>query len=487
MFKGFVNNTIFTDNRKAITNITERGSSLDGSFYSTACALLLEKVQDNLEIHYRNKSYGMSSINGSNPRTIVYCLCDESDFLRSTNKLVIHNLNIRESSEAMFNIIRAEFCNFYDGFVRLPKVTDYYSKKFAVDCYINPEKKISAVFVDCLDERKFHAIQASIPVFMPWYFNAEGLSEDEMALIDTLIKNSMENYLSALNKLAEKYNIRDISIRRMLAGFETNYERKLLIDLKAQYESYGRKIMDYYTRISDCAAQQRDCSYKITGLEEKINSVSEESEIMNYFLHNKALHLVNATDDYIEFVIDTYLEYFDRDIAETAINNENSIVYSGHNDSSSKRMKKFMTEIFLSDSPRMKLKFCAAYRIKLATIVDPLESYSYGSGFEHSMPNPHINNYGCMGDYLRIINELVVKSDYISAIAQCVASAMSLNFGDGYVMGDFMSYIWRANTQHTRVVELYDGTYMNIPEAIEWLERQEETEHTNEVEESEEA
>lgn len=488
MFKDFVNKTIFTENRQYIPNVFEYGSRHDDSFFSSVCALLLDRIkEDTITIKYVSKSYTKAAVLSSSAESVSRAICEYSPD-EITDTIVIHNLGDHDSSAAILGMLREGFSKVHPGFVRLPKTADFYAKNFAVEAFINPTTKVSIVFVDSLNTRKFHALQTSIPIFMPWYFDLkEGLGDAEMALIQACSGTSYTDYIIALNKLAEKYNLRDMAIRSMLSGFESRYERRKLEELNNTYRETCEEIERLNNKIGNLIRSQRDTGITIAGLKEKINNADGSSEIMNYFLGNKALHLVNATDNYFEFAVDTYLEYFDPDVAERAITNERSFVYSGHNDSNSARMKKLMTELFLSDNPRMKIRFCAAYKIKLASNVSPCEHYPFGSGFENSMPNPHIDHYGCMGDYIGVINELVRNNDYMSAVAQCVASAMSLNFDDGYVMGEFMNKLWSANTKSDRFIELNDGTFMNVPEAIEWLEQQEETEHTNEVEESEEA
>ena len=92
------------------------------------------------------------------------------------------------------------------------------------------------------------------------------------------------------------------------------------------------------------------------------------------------------------------------------------------------------------------------------------------------MPNPHIDVYGCMGNYLGTINNLLVERNYVAAIEQCIASAKSLNFGDGVVIGRFAEDIRRTGRS---CIELPDGTMKTPKDAVRWLEENSTTEDDN--------
>jgi len=147
-------------------------------------------------------------------------------------------------------------------------------------------------------------------------------------------------------------------------------------------------------------------------------------------------------------------------------------------------MKKLMWEIFVEEEPRLRIKFCAAYRFDLNGNVSPLQGHNFSYDFADCMPNTHINQYGCMGNYSRTINELLKRRDYIGALEQCIASCKSLNWGDSAVMGGFMETMWGGNSVNNRCIELPDGRVVKPAEAIAWLEQQEANTNEQETEEA---
>ena len=164
-------------------------------------------------------------------------------------------------------------------------------------------------------------------------------------------------------------------------------------------------------------------------------------------------------------------------MAEQIINRATSFVYrpdggSGHTGAAAEKMKKLMTEIFVSEEPRLRIRVCASYRFDLNGSVAPNGHRDFGAEYGDYLPNPHINDYNCMCNYTTTINRLLRNHDYIGALEQCVASCKSLNWGDSAVMTSFMRSMW-GNGNNNRCIELPDGRIVKPNEAISWLEQQE--------------
>lgn len=96
------------------------------------------------------------------------------------------------------------------------------------------------------------------------------------------------------------------------------------------------------------------------------------------------------------------------------------------------------------------------------------------------MPNTHINEYSCMGNYQTTINKLLASHDYIGALEQCVASCKSLNWGDSTVMSAFVTTLWGGNRTNNRCIELPDGRVVKPIGAIKWLNAQDSCENKSE-------
>jgi hypothetical protein len=273
----------------------------------------------------------------------------------------------------------------------------------------------------------------------------------------------------------------------MLSGFETRYERVEYENVKKEIESLDALVMEHNNTIGSILAKKNDRLTMLLGLERKIAESDGDSEIMEYFLCNNRLYLDGVTDTDMYFTVSDYLEYFDKDMAEGAINNRRSYVYKDgaqtYTGVSADKMKMLMTELFVAEEPRLRIKMCAAYRFNLNGSVSAMGHHCYGYEFGDCMPNPHIDRYSCMGNYVRTINQLLSNRNYIGALEQCVASCKSLNFGDSPVMEWFMQTMW-GNGDNNRCIELPDGRVVKPNEAINWLEEQNVSESQPETEET---
>jgi hypothetical protein len=316
----------------------------------------------------------------------------------------------------------------------------------------------------------------SILAFLPWYFDPEvGVTELEMELLYSLRESTSEKYENCIARIAKSYDFRTARIKQLLAGFETRHECMLRDEVRREIELHDQKINRLNSEIGSILGRRNEACIRLLGLERKIaEGGGEESEIMEYFLCNNRLHLEEVCDDNMYFAVGDYLTYFDREMAETAINNMRSFCYpygaNAHNGMTRDDMKKLLTEIFISEEPCLKIKFCAAYRFDLNGSVGTQGGHDFSSEFFEFMPNPHINRYNCMGNYTRAINELLRTRNYIGALEQCVASCKSLNWSDSTVMSCFMTDMWDGTR---RCIELPDGTVVKPVDAIKWLKEQE--------------
>lgn len=463
----------------------------DNSFVATLRALVAPRMKEDEHIYlmFGQSNFDTTSLSSAPTERVVQAICRNYELNDTHGAIIIHSFTSSEENNlANFRAIGAKFTSCYDGYHCLDKVKAFYHKSFIVDCYINPEHKNVIVFVDNLDTKKLHYLQVSILAFLPWYFDPEaGVSELEMELLYSLRETTSEKYESCIAKIAEAYDFKSARVRQLLAGFETRYERMECDKVRREIQQFDNEMNRLNEQIGVLLGRRNDTCIKLMGLERKIAEGGEDSEIMEYFLCNNRLYLENVTDQDMYFAVKDYLMYFDREMAERAISNTRSFVYpygnNTHNGITKDGMKKLMTEIFVSEEPRLRIKFCAAYRFALNGSVSTQGSHCFPSEFSDCMPNTHIDRYNCMGNYPMTINKLLANHDYIGALEQCVASCKSLNWGDSTVMSAFMENMWGSGRTNNRCIELPDGRVVKPVEAIKWLEEQEAISNVKEKEE----
>jgi len=493
MFKEVISTTPFTTDiaNQVFANITGSSFRGDTSFLATLRALAGSIVpkEESINLFFMSSNYTESVIKSCSPSGAIAGFTNGLE--AGNGNYVIHNLHGGESdNHACMQIIEDNFISECSEFQRMEKVTDFFRKSFKVLCYINPNKKTVFIFIDRLDIRKLHYLQCSIIASLPWYFSLdEGIGENEMFLIQACREKTPDSYNAIIAKIASKYDFRSHHIRQSLKGYEAQYEKMRLGDIGNNIERMDREITDYNNAIGERLSQRREYCIQLLGLKAKIDQVGDDSEIMDYFLCNRKLHLESVSGTRISFCVSDYLSYFDKEIAERTINNKRSFVYingggSPYSVAEPEEITKLMRAVFIDEI--LRIKFCAAFYFDINRNIFCNTGHEFPAELSEFMPNPHINRYQCLGDNLQTINNMLREYNYIGAIEQCLASCKSLNWGDGTVMEYFMKDLLTGAYTNNCCIELPDGSVVNPLRAIEWLEAQEAENNIEEVEEEQE-
>jgi hypothetical protein len=472
------NNALYNDaTNNFFNNITGASYRGDISFVSTLRALVFPRMAhgEHISVQFGRSTHSAEHIGTTESNRMVKTICE---YMPSENgSIYIHSFarTTQEDNFACLELIKSSFNKTYSGWKRLDKVTDFFRKQFYVVCFVHPEQHRVALFVDRLDLRILHYLQCAIFAFLPWYFDPKaGVSEIEMELIESLREKTEEKYIDCLNRIAEKYDFRTENIKRLLKGFEINFEKAEKESLTASIADIQRQISDLNRRIGQCLKSKNEKEISLLGIETRMASATEDSEIMDYFLCNKKLSLDYVEDTSMTFVVKDYYTYFDESMAKSMIENGSSYIYSGYEglDIRPEAMKKLMLAVFVDQT--LRIKCCAAYCFNLYGEVEGISHYNFRN-FDCSeyMPNIHIDEYRCLGNYNTTINTLLSERNYIGAIEQCVASCKSLNFADSTVMREFMNVMYGESRYNNKCIELPDGKVVTPKEAISWLEEKE--------------
>lgn len=476
MFKNSVNSTMLTSDAADIffQNITGQKFGSDHTFLATLRALVAPRIPEgeSVYLYFGRSDYNSEVVSQTSAKRMVDMIC--SGMSHGSGQVYVHNLANRDEASNIANIelLKRQFCEVYAGWHCLEKISVFYQKSFKVVCFINPEFKSVALFVDQLTLQKLHYLQMSTLAFMPWYFSAEqGMDEVELAMVKSLRERSSEKWEHYIAELAKRYDFESSRIKHLLADFESKYERMEHDRVKRDIAQIDRNIRELDDRFARFIKQRNDMCIRLLGLERRLEE-GGPSELMDYFLCNRSLYLENVNDTSMSFAVRDYLSYFDEDAAQTYINNKSGYFYRAcSTDEERDGMKKLLNAIFVDQTIR--IRFCAAYYFDLNGSVSANDSHDFGVEFNGYRPNPHIDNYSCMGNYARTINNALAKRDYITALEQCVASAKSLNFHDGIVMSTFASQFSSDGGTSYKALELPDGTIVSPKEAIAWIKSQE--------------
>ena len=357
------------------------------------------------------------------------------------------------------------------GFSPVEKVEQYYGKAFKTYAWSNPEIKSAVILTGVIDMRKLHILEAAIPVVMPWFFpvgeDGKKFSPDEQALLSSLQKSTPDEYKAILERIAVQYDMREFVIRKRLNGITKRFYEVELGNIENRIRDYESRISDYYREIETMLRDRENTVTTMMGLKQRLKDGEGNSEFTEYFLCNKALDLHHVEGTYVYFTALGCLENWSEDMAESTINNLDSYPYdrAESNGFDRKDFQKFLTAVFLDRSIRIRVY--ADYYIDLGGHVGTQHFDRHNPGLSEYMPNPHIENFDCLGDYKRRILECIHGGNAIDAFNYCIASSRSLNWGDGVVMGKFFENVCYDMVE-LRCYELPDGTAVTIHEAIKW-------------------
>lgn len=478
MFKNEISSSPFLNEPAStmMSNISGDRFMGDCSFLVTLRCLLYNRMpkDEHVTLKISRSDLSSSDIGALGDREITRRVCANNNQIGRPGGFAIHyfaNISPAANNECM-GIVTASFLAEHPGFKKVDKITEFYRKAFPVVCFINPEIKSVALFVEQMDYRRMHYLQCAILPMVPWYFDPKsGISPLEKELLESLMSNTPDNYTECVRKIYDTFDFRSEIIRRELAGFELRYIKDALSSAENEYGNICNIIRDLNVRIGEELRRQAELTFRINGMREKFESGDADSEIMEYFLRNKNLTLIRSADSRVEFIVKAKLEYFDPEMAERAINNKNSLLYRGRDNYnlSQEDVELLYRAVFVDGT--ISIKVCAAYRLSINGGVDPIGRYNYGDDFKDCMPHPHVDEYSCMGDYVKLVNELMQRHDYIMALEQCVASARSLNFADSVVLNHFVSCLM-GEGRNGKCLELPDGRTVIAPDAIAWLKAQ---------------
>lgn len=484
MFRDIITSTPFhADGAEDVFDrVSASAYNSDLSLSATIRALIFPRMgaEDTISLSYQVYRYNEANSAGCSDNRIARNACGVINV--PPNSLVICSVQPYNRPQTggrdFFDAVQSGIPSLEYGYTRVSGVRDLFRKAFPIECFVDTEGRRTLVFVENLNLRKFHALQHGIFAMFPWYCTKErGMTADERELLFSLKEPTPDKYQACLEKLASAYDFRSVAIRTRLEGFERRIYESEAERLRRDVVRFDSSVRELNERISAMLRDRQNCLVRALGLEAAANTQGGKNELMDYFLSNKALSVINTNGNAITFMVRRYLDFFDPEAVRQFLNNRRSIVYSQDGfyvDDREKRIKDLMTELFLADEPRMRVRFCAVYRIELANSVTGISNQVYYAGSDGYMPNPHIYYHSCLGDYTTHINECIAGGNYVGAVEQCAASCASLNWLDQVVLKDFIKDLWGGS----RCIELPDGRVVNAVNASNWLEEQDKKEES---------
>ena len=455
---------------RLFTNITAP-SGPDQSFLATLRVLLSKRLPQNEIVRLDCKK-----INAAENYISALSVSDCMNFILSDeikhrdtsgySILIIYTAQL-DAGQKMLEIVRANVGagkRYMINYARRDDLKVFYARKTNCLFYTDVNNRHTVIFTDRLELKHFHTLQMMIPKYIPLLFRDNPLTEKETALLKSTGNKSAAEYETLIEEFVKDLDIRSEIIRTKLAGFEIAYERVKLDRIKLEISGYERDYEHYVSMLSDLNNNIQERKYTLAGLECAITKHPEDSELMEYFMCNKNLSVMSVNGTAIEFVAHGHVDIYDEEAFERYVNNRNGYMY---NNVAVNKIKMEMLYRAIFGERWYKLRICAAYKADMNTGMKALSHYAFPPESRTYLPNPHIQNHGCIGNYAGRFQEYMKNRDYVGGIDQAVVSARNLNFYDSAVMSSFAGTLSRSNI---KCVEKPDGTLLTPAEAIKELE-----------------
>jgi len=455
-----------------ITTGTTLGT-LDQSFLATLRALLHKRLPSNESVSITYKylhltEYDMSTASTSQHMNWFMHGMAEQQQASTYNIHIVHTAHSSVGSRVL-EIVKASAGigkRYMGGFTRRDDLHIFFVRKAKALFYTDASEKCTVIFTNKLELKQFHALQMMIPKYLPHLFTDNPLSEKETSLLKSLGNKSAIEYETLIEAFAKDLDLRTEIIRSKLAGFEASFERIKSDELRCEILTHQKDYEHYFVLMRDAHNLMQERMYTLAGLENSINSQSGDSELMEYFMCNKNLTILHVEGTVIKFIACGYADIYDIDAFEKFSSNHRGYLYQRINPRITATQMEMLYQAIFSDGI-YKLRICAAYIVDMRTGLRPLQHLDLPAESRTYLPNPHIQSFGCIGNYAGRFQEYMQKRDYVGAIDQAVVSARNLNFYDSSVMARFAEDFSRTTIT---CLEAQDGSLLTPQEAISQLE-----------------
>lgn len=475
-------------------NITSMNDgNYDKSFLATLRVIMHSRVgEERVQLRVHEPFYYYNDINTVRAVHCIESFIYGTDFNQESGVISVCSFQGDERTSTLAcQKLDEGFIDKFPNFTALEDVAKWLSQHGKIDgrVYIDETKHNVAIFAHHLNMKQWHLLQSLIPRYFPWYFVDKPLSEKETALLKSLTNRYAPDYESLVIEFTSQFDFRTSEIRNALKGFETRFEQKALQQVRRELDNNERYTHDLEEQFKTLFKERENLIIREIGLTEKIRrgGDGEDSELLEYFLCNKGLHIVGVNGGCIDFIVTTTLSNYDPDLFDSTIARKGDSFFYREYDTGNRyqneeftddRIERLMKAVFSTEL--LKIKVCAAYRLNF----DNGEYMGFrGYYFPEDIkaeytPNQHIQHYACLGNNQPVIRNAMRNRDYVGAVSACCSSATNINMSEANTGTFFMQQILSRNPG--KIILMPDGSSMTPIDAVKWLEAQDVKETNNE-------
>lgn len=332
--------------------------------------------------------------------------------------------------------------------------------------YKNAERRATVVFTNVNSYSNWHYLSTIVDTLYldgPYDRTAE-----EQELFKAFVSGDKNRISDELDNITR--GLMDVELAKKkyyLTGYEQTIVDKKKNYLEGQRTKLANEINDTTNRLDALYEQYNESVVMIAALDN--NKAESKDELLQYFLENKNVFIHSKRDDgRITYITTGYITLFDSEVVKECLNNPRSVLYNSVPDFSPAVIKKLITGIFIDE--KVKVRVCSAWSFSAGGVATPSQCFSFEKQFSNYLPNPHLDNYGCVGSWQQALDEAVCKMDYAYMVDVTSAENTNLNFSDTTVIRVFMRSIMDKSK---KVLELPTGEVVNYEDAVKWMYKEE--------------
>lgn len=466
---------------KLFPNVTGSSFHEDQSFVATLRVLCSKRLKGDERLRLSVSSYSKKRKpdDMDDLGHLKASVFNEAETTEKSDRLLLISVDDRsEDIGESFDFIDKAFRESFPNYKELKDLSAFLNKQsegtIATRFFVNESKRDTCVFIQNISIRDYHLVQAFIPRLLPWLFADNPLDEKEKDLCRSLSKKTSTDYERIINSFADGVDFRNARISAILDGFENKAKRFEMSNLKAEIDRNSRDIAENLESYRRLVESWRRNNQLLDGLKYQIASEKQENEMSKFFMETPCLNVVDADNYGMSFIVSNTLDTFDPAAYESISGNLHSYMFEDYEVSGffedKKKRKKLLDAIFRDEI--FKVKLCGFYHIDISRAdVTSSSGYHYPIEYKDRLPNPHLQNHNCLGDYRPRMREAVRTGDYIGAVGWCMASSKAINIAESASFRPFLRELFKRNC--AAVIQMPDGSSKTPEEAFNWLLDQE--------------
>lgn len=344
--------------------------------------------------------------------------------------------------------------------------------------FVNDETKHFAVFANQESIRMYHLLTLLIPRYAPHLFKDSPRTtpeETEFLKAFTVSNGSVNRINTYIAEYFAKPEYEETMIRSFVKTIRECMRDDIIRSQRMCVQTAQNSVNAAAKTYMDWCRKLSEENIRLNGLIAGTTAINE-GELSDYLLSNRNVEIIGVDRGILKAVCKGYLTQVDADTYDEYIRNESSFlnerVYGSLECFADKENRKLLLDALFSQKAKYKVRVCGYYKLS-ANSVNTEEHFYFGPKYDNYIPNPHLDNFACLGNYLPLINDKMREFDIVGALDLCMASVSSMNICESVTVQRFLSTLF--NTPKKCIIT-DEGKAVTPKEALELLKKEKEAE-----------